>query len=42
MNNQFNFLFLFFFCRTLDGTATSGKHYESKEGEVIFEDNQTE
>uniref|UniRef100_F1KUR0 Sodium/calcium exchanger 1 n=1 Tax=Ascaris suum TaxID=6253 RepID=F1KUR0_ASCSU len=28
--------------RTLDGTAVGGKHYESKEGELVFEDNQTE
>ncbi len=28
--------------RTCDGTATGGKHYETKEGELVFEDNQTE
>ncbi|VDM45426.1 unnamed protein product [Toxocara canis] len=28
--------------RTFDGTAIGGKHYESKEGEITFEDNQTE
>uniref|UniRef100_A0A914ZQW9 Calx-beta domain-containing protein n=1 Tax=Parascaris univalens TaxID=6257 RepID=A0A914ZQW9_PARUN len=28
--------------RTLDGTAVAGKHYESKEDELVFEDNQTE
>lgn len=28
--------------KTHDGTALSGKHYEYREGELIFEDNQTE
>ncbi|CAB3397317.1 unnamed protein product [Caenorhabditis bovis] len=28
--------------RTIDGTATADKHYEAKEGEIVFEDNQTE
>lgn len=28
--------------RTMDGTALGDKHYESKEGEIVFEDNQTE
>ncbi|VDN91916.1 unnamed protein product [Brugia pahangi] len=28
--------------RAIDGTALRGKHYEFEEGEVIFEDNQTE
>ncbi|VIO97886.1 Uncharacterized protein BM_BM2142 [Brugia malayi] len=28
--------------RAVDGTALRGKHYEFEEGEVIFEDNQTE
>jgi solute carrier family 8 (sodium/calcium exchanger) len=28
--------------RTYDGTATGGKHYEVKEGELHFENNQTE
>uniref|UniRef100_A0A913HRB0 Calx-beta domain-containing protein n=1 Tax=Strongyloides stercoralis TaxID=6248 RepID=A0A913HRB0_STRER len=28
--------------KTSDGTGISGKHYEAKEGELVFEDNQTE
>ncbi|KAL3083184.1 hypothetical protein niasHS_010986 [Heterodera schachtii] len=28
--------------RTIDGTASGGKHFEVKEGEVVFENNQTE
>lgn len=28
--------------RTEDGTAHTGKHYEGREGEIIFENNQTE
>uniref|UniRef100_A0A915Q0F5 Calx-beta domain-containing protein n=1 Tax=Setaria digitata TaxID=48799 RepID=A0A915Q0F5_9BILA len=28
--------------RTIDGTAVYGKHYELQEGEITFEDNQTE
>uniref|UniRef100_A0AC34F8H4 Calx-beta domain-containing protein n=1 Tax=Panagrolaimus sp. ES5 TaxID=591445 RepID=A0AC34F8H4_9BILA len=28
--------------KTIDGTARSGDHYEGKEGEIVFEDNQTE
>jgi solute carrier family 8 (sodium/calcium exchanger) len=28
--------------RTFDGTASGGKHYEVKEGEIHFDNNQTE
>ncbi|VDD96899.1 unnamed protein product [Enterobius vermicularis] len=28
--------------RTVDGSAINGKHFDAKEGELIFEDNQTE
>lgn len=28
--------------KTYDGTAVAGKHYETQEGEIVFEDNQTE
>uniref|UniRef100_A0A0N4ZSW9 Sodium/calcium exchanger 1 n=1 Tax=Parastrongyloides trichosuri TaxID=131310 RepID=A0A0N4ZSW9_PARTI len=28
--------------KTIDGTGVAGKHYEAKEGELVFEDNQTE
>ncbi|KAF8386522.1 ncx-2 [Pristionchus pacificus] len=28
--------------RTIEGSASSGKHFEAKEGELVFEDNQTE
>uniref|UniRef100_A0AC35TPI3 Sodium/calcium exchanger 1 n=1 Tax=Rhabditophanes sp. KR3021 TaxID=114890 RepID=A0AC35TPI3_9BILA len=28
--------------KTADGSAVGGKHYEAKEGEIVFEDNQTE
>ncbi|CAD6196116.1 unnamed protein product [Caenorhabditis auriculariae] len=28
--------------RTIDGTAIGDKHFETKEGEVVFDDNQTE
>uniref|UniRef100_A0A8R1DRK7 Calx-beta domain-containing protein n=1 Tax=Caenorhabditis japonica TaxID=281687 RepID=A0A8R1DRK7_CAEJA len=28
--------------RTIEGTATVDKHFEQKEGEIVFEDNQTE
>lgn len=28
--------------RTLEGTAQADKHFEMKEGEIVFEDNQTE
>ena len=28
--------------RTIDGSAHNGEHFESKEGELVFEDNQTE
>ncbi|VDM55964.1 unnamed protein product [Angiostrongylus costaricensis] len=28
--------------KTVDGSAIGGKHYETKEGELVFDDNQTE